>query len=290
MIGKKKWSVLGQSFGGFCATHYLSFYPESLEKVFITGGLPPLEAHADDIYRATYKRVLQKNDIFYNTFPNAKNNVKNIADYLTNNQTYLPNGDLFTVQRFQQLGLNLGFSDGMAILNFLFENAFINGKLSYSFLKGVMSNQTFDTNPIFTILHEACYAQKFATEWSSFRVLEEYPIFKYGFNKKLIFTGEMLYPWMLDIYKSLSPFKKAAQILSEKNDWPILYKKEVLQKNQVPVAAAVYTNDMYVDRDFSIETSTMIKNIKIWETDLYEHNALRSNGEKILKLLFTRLK
>ncbi|SVC44157.1 uncharacterized protein METZ01_LOCUS297011, partial [marine metagenome] len=290
LIGKKKWSVLGQSFGGFCATHYLSFYPESLEKVFITGGLPPLEAHADDIYRATYKRVLQKNEIFYNTFPNAKNNVKNIADYLTNNQTYLPNGDLFTVQRFQQLGLNLGFSDGMAILNFLFENAFINGKLSYSFLKGVMSNQTFDTNPIFTILHEACYAQNFATEWSAFRVLEEYPKFKYEVNKKLIFTGEMLYPWMLDIYKSLSPFKKAAQILAEKNDWPILYKKEVLQKNQVPVAAAVYTNDMYVDRDFSIETSTMIKNIKIWETDLYEHNALRSNGEKILKLLFTRLK
>ena len=290
LIGKKKWSVLGQSFGGFCATHYLSFYPESLEKVFITGGLPPLEAHADDIYRATYKRVLQKNKIFYNTFPNAENNVKNIADYLTNNQTYLPNGDLFTVQRFQQLGLNLGFSDGMAILNFLFENAFINGKLSYSFLKGVMSNQTFDTNPIFTILHEACYAQNFATEWSAFRVLEEYPIFKYEINKKLIFTGEMLYPWMLDIYKSLSPFKKAAQILAEKNDWPILYKKEVLQKNQVPVAAAIYTNDMYVDRDFSIETSTMIKNIKIWETDLYEHNALRSNGEKILKLLFTRLK
>ena len=178
----------------------------------------------------------------------------------------------------------------MAILNFLFENAFINGKLSYSFLKGVMSNQTFDTNPIFTILHEACYAQNFSTEWSAFRVLEEYPIFKYEINKKLIFTGEMLYPWMLDIYKSLSPFKKAAQILSEKNDWPILYKKEVLQKNQVPVAAAIYTNDMYVDRDFSIETSTMIKNIKIWETDLYDHNALRSNVEKIIKLIFTRLK
>ena len=35
LIGDKKWSVLGQSFGGFCATHYLSFYPESLEKVYI---------------------------------------------------------------------------------------------------------------------------------------------------------------------------------------------------------------------------------------------------------------
>ena len=25
LIGNNKWSVLGQSFGGFCATHYLSF-------------------------------------------------------------------------------------------------------------------------------------------------------------------------------------------------------------------------------------------------------------------------
>ena len=41
------------------------------------------------------------------------------------NEIYLPNGDLLTVKRFQQLGLSLGFSDGMATLNYLFENAFI---------------------------------------------------------------------------------------------------------------------------------------------------------------------
>ena len=54
LIGENKWSVLGQSFGGFCAMHYVSFFPDSLEKVFITGGLPPLDAHPDDIYRATF--------------------------------------------------------------------------------------------------------------------------------------------------------------------------------------------------------------------------------------------
>ena len=74
LIQDKKWSVLGQSFGGFCATNYLSFYPNSLEKVFITGGLPPLSAHPDDIYRSTYKRVIQKNKIFYDIFPQAKVN------------------------------------------------------------------------------------------------------------------------------------------------------------------------------------------------------------------------
>ena len=285
----KKWSVLGQSFGGFCATNYLSFYPNSLEKVFITGGLPPLSAHPDDIYRSTYKRVIQKNKNFYDIFPQAKINSRKIADHLMENEVLLPNGDTLSVERFQQLGLNLGFSDGMATLNFLFERAFSNNKLSYSFLKGVLSLQTFDTNPIFTVLHEACYAQAFSTDWSAYRILDEYPEFNTE-NDELFFTGEMLYPWMLDSYKALKPLKGAANILAKKNDWPILYSEKNLKDNQVSVAAAVYTNDMYVDREYSMKLAGIIPNMSIWETETLEHNALRSNGKLVLDSLFSRIK
>ena len=289
LIQDKKWSVLGQSFGGFCATNYLSFYPNSLEKVFITGGLPPLRAHPDDIYRSTYKRVIQKNKKFYDIFPHAKINSRKIADHLMENEVLLPNGDTLSVERFQQLGLNLGFSDGMATLNFLFERAFSNEKLSYSFLKGVLSLQTFDTNPIFTVLHEACYAQAFSTDWSAYRILDEYPEFNTE-NDELFFTGEMLYPWMLDSYKALKPLKGAANILAKKNDWPMLYSEKNLKDNQVSVAAAVYTNDMYVDREYSIELASIIPNMSIWETKTLEHNALRSNGKLVLDSLFSRIK
>ena len=289
LIQDKKWSVLGQSFGGFCATNYLSFYPNSLEKVFITGGLPPLSAHPDDIYRSTYKRVIQKNKIFYDIFPQAKINSRKIADHLMENEVLLPNGDTLSVERFQQLGLNLGFSDGMATLNFLFERAFSNEKLSYSFLKGVLSLQTFDTNPIFTVLHEACYAQAFSTDWSAYRILDEYPEFNTE-NDELFFTGEMLYPWMLDSYKALKPLKGAANILAKKNDWPMLYSEKNLKDNQVSVAAAVYTNDMYVDREYSMELAGIIPNMSIWETETLEHNALRSNGKLVLDSLFSRIK
>ena len=289
LIGNKKWSVLGQSFGGFCAMTYLSFYPESLEKVFITGGIPPLKAHPDDIYRATYQRVLNKNKQFYKLFPNARLNAKRIGDYLDKNNVQLPNGDILSVKRFQQLGLNLGFSDGMATLNFLFERAFVNDKLSHYFLKQVLMMQTFDTNPLFTVLHEACYAQGFSTEWSAQRILNEYSEFDYKENAEFFFTGEMLYPWMLDDYSSLKPFKKAANIIAHKKDWPVLYQEDVLEQNKVPVAAAVYTNDMYVDREFSIKLAEKIPNMNIWETNLYEHNALRSNGKKVLDSLFKRI-
>ena len=285
----EKWSVLGQSFGGFCAMNYLSFHSDHLQKVFITGGIPPLDAHPDDIYRATYKRVMDKNKMFYKNFPKAKLNAKKIVDYLDQNTVYLPNGDLLSVKRFQQLGLNLGFSDGMAILNYLFERAFINGRISNFFLKQLFTLQTFDTNPLFTIIHEACYAQGFATEWSAHRIIEEYPDFIYKESDSFYFTGEMLYPWMLDEYSALRPFKNSANILANKKDWPHLYSKEKLKENQVPIAAAVYTNDMYVDRDFSIKLAEIIPNMSVWETKLLEHNALRSNGEKVLDSLFTRI-
>ena len=285
----EKWSVLGQSFGGFCAMNYLSFHSDHLQKVFITGGIPPLDAHPDDIYRATYTRVMDKNRVFYKKFPKAKLNAKKIADYLDQNTVYLPNGDLLSVKRFQQLGLNLGFSDGMATLNYLFERAFINDAISNFFLKQIFTLQSFDTNPLFTILHEACYAQGFATEWSANRIINEYQDFNYEICENFYFTGEMLYPWMLDEYSSLKPFKNAANILAKKKDWPQLYSEQKLRENQVPVAAAVYTNDMYVDRNYSIKLAEIIPNMNVWETKLLEHNALRSNGEKVLDSLFTRI-
>ena len=290
IIGDDRWSVLGQSFGGFCAMHYLSFYQDSLDKVYITGGIPPLDAHPDDIYQRTYKRVLEKNNLFYNIFPQAINHVNRIADYLIDNEVYLPNGDLLSIRRFQQLGLNLGFSDGMPMLNFLFEEAFNGKKISYLFLKNILSIQTFDTNPIFTVLHEACYAQNFATNWSANRILDDFKEFSLYNNKKLFFTGEMLYPWMLDDYQELRVFKNAANIIAKKTDWPKLYDEKTLINNKVPIAAAVYTNDMYVDRDYSISLANIIPKINVWETNEYEHNALRSDGKKVLDLLFERIK
>ncbi len=286
LIGKNKWSVLGQSFGGFCAMHYLSFYPECLEEVFITGGIPPLETHPDDIYRLTFKRVIQKNELFFQIFPKAKQNVKNIARYLNENKVILPNGDQLSIKRFQQLGLQLGFSDGMSTLNFLFERASVNKQISYSFLKNVLSMQSFDTNPIFTVLHEACYAQGFSTNWSAHRILNEYPIFSEKIDN-LYLTGEMLFPWMMDHYEALKPFKGAANILAKKSDWSYLYDANTLSINKVPIKAAVYTNDMYVDRELSINLANKVPNTEIWETDKYEHNALRSDGSKILDTLFS---
>ena len=55
-----KWTLLGQSFGGFCITTYLSFAPEGVKEALLTGGLPPLidePASALNAYRKLFERV-----------------------------------------------------------------------------------------------------------------------------------------------------------------------------------------------------------------------------------------
>ena len=51
-----RWSVLGQSFGGFCVFSYLSLAPDGLREAFVTGGVPGIGVPVDEVYRATYER------------------------------------------------------------------------------------------------------------------------------------------------------------------------------------------------------------------------------------------
>ena len=290
-FGVKQWSTIGQSFGGFCTLSYLSLFPQSLQRCYVTGGIPSIEREADDVYRATYKRVEDKNRAFFAQFPQAQAMCRDISDYLLNNEVKLPNGQVFTVEQFQLIGINLGAGAANLPMYFTLESAFVeaNGKkqLSYSFLNQMQQEQGYLTNPIYAILHESIYCQGTASNWSAHRVREQYPHFNYQSGGEFRFTGEMVYPWMFDQLETLKPLREAANILAEKSNWGILYNAEQLGKNTVPVACAVYADDMYVELDYSLETLANIPNSKAWITNEYEHNGLRADGERIVDKLMT---
>jgi len=134
----------------------------------------------------------------------------------------------------------------------------------------------FARNPLYAVIHEACYADGGPTRWSADRVLPE----EYASAPEL-FTGEHVYPWMFEDYGALAPLREAAEILAER-DWPRLYDEEVLAANEIPLAAMVYAEDMYVERAFSEETAARIAGTRLWLTNEYEHNGLRADGERIL--------
>ena len=288
-----QWSALGQSYGGFCLTHYLSAAPHGLREVIITGGLPSLTRHVDDVYRATYQRVEEKNRLYYARYPEDVAQVQAIVRYLQEHDVRLPDGARLSPRRFQQLGLAFGASDGFEQIHYLIEDAFVAGahgpELSYVFLRHFEAAQNFETNPIFAILHEAIYCQEFASHWSAERVRAEYPQFEPDPSRPVLFTGEMIYPWMFDEYPQLQPLKAAAELLAAATDWPRLYDLDTLRNNRVPCVASVYYNDMYVERTYSEETAANIGGIKLWITNQYEHNALRADGEVVLDCLLGML-
>ena len=270
-LGVERWSLLGQSFGGLCAVSYLSLAPEALREVLITGGLPPLGNRIDDVYRATYRRVLERNRRYYERYPGDRERVLELHRRLAAEDVRLPGGDRLTGRRLRQLGNSLGMSDGAEQLHYMLELP----PDSPGFLHDVDAALDFPRNPIYAVLHEACWADGGRTRWAADRLLPaelEAPEF---------FTGEHVYQWMFEEYGALAPLRDAAERLAE-HEWPRLYDPERLRANEVPVAAIVYADDMYVPRELSEETAAAIRGARCWLTNEYEHNGLRVDGERIL--------
>jgi pimeloyl-ACP methyl ester carboxylesterase len=111
-LGVERWSVLGQSFGGFCVVHYLSAAPAGLREVLITGGVPPVGHHVDDVYAATYERVLERNRRYVARYPEDVDRLARLRDRLGSEDIRLPSGDRLSWRRFRQIGDMLGMSDG----------------------------------------------------------------------------------------------------------------------------------------------------------------------------------
>ena len=294
LTGGAPWSVLGQSFGGFCAVSYLSFAPEGVREAFITGGLPGLDVTADEVYRAAYPRVAAKNAEHYERYPGDVDRARRIARHLATAEVRLPGGAPLTVEGFQALGRMLGVSTGSHTLHYLIEDAFVGGQLSDVFLREVETHLSFVTGPLYAVLHEACYAQGSATKWAAQRVRAEFGEFDataaLAGDAPLLFTGEMIYPWMLETDPVLRPLREAAGLLAERDSWPRLYDPARLARNDVPVAAAVYFADMYVDREDSLRTAAAIRGLRPWVTNEYEHDGVRVNDGAVVDRLIAMVR
>ena len=165
----------------------------------------------------------------------------------------------------------------------------VNGdELSLPFLRAFENSQSFETNPIFAVLHEMCYTQGAASQWSAERVRREFPDMDWAPGRPPSFTGEMIYPWMFDDYPGLRPLREVAELLANEERWPALYDAAKLARNEVPCVAAIYAEDMYVPRALSEQTAASIAGMKVWLTNEYEHNGLRSSTSVFERLLALR--
>ncbi|MGW6354694.1 alpha/beta fold hydrolase [Streptomyces sp. NPDC055092] len=298
VTGGAPWTVLGQSFGGFCATHYLSTAPEGLTAAVITGGLPTLDGHADDVYRAAHPRIERKVAAHYARYPQDVERARRIAEYLAEHEPVLNGGYQLTVEAFQSLGILLGGTDGSDRLHYLLEDAFVRTpagvELSDAFQEDVQATLSYAGHPLYALVHEAIYGQDARpTNWSAERVRGEFPQFDaaktLAGDGPLLFTGESVHPWMFDCDPALRPLRETAELLAARTDWAPLYDPARLAANEVPAVAAVYHDDMYVDTAHALRTARTVKGLRTWVTDEFEHDGLRAGAPRVLDRLLAML-
>ncbi|MET8942726.1 alpha/beta fold hydrolase [Streptomyces sp. NPDC004542] len=299
LTGGAPWTVLGQSFGGFCAVTYLSLAPEGLSTAVITGGLPSLDAHADDVYRAAYPRAERKVTAHYDRYPQDVERARRIADHLLTHDVVLPNGYRLTVEAFQSLGILLGTGDGSHRLHFLLEHALVRTphgwELSDAFQEQVQGQLSYAGHPLYALVHEAIYGQDDRpTAWSAQRVRTEFPQFDaaktLAGDAPLLFTGETVHPWTFDCDPALRPLRETAELLAARTDWPALYDPARLAANEVPAVAAVYHDDLYVDTAHSLRTARAVRGLRTWVTDEFEHDGLRVGAPRVLDRLLAMVR
>ncbi|MDP9811190.1 hypothetical protein J2W42_004053 [Rhizobium tibeticum] len=147
-----------------------------------------------------------------------------------------------------------------------------------------MSLTSYDNNPMFATLQESIYGQATSpTGWAAERVRPDFAEFG-ELCRPLYLTGEMMYPWMFEEIRSLRPFREAVEALARYDRFEPLYEPARLASNEVPVAAAVYFDDMYVDAELSLETARFVGNVQSWVTNEFEHDGVRQSSAVFSRL------
>ncbi|MDU5569360.1 alpha/beta fold hydrolase [Actinomyces sp.] len=298
----KKWASLGQSYGGFINTSYLSHAPEGLSAVYYTGGLPGLVS-IDEIYRRTYRATAARNEVYFKRYEADQQTLKDVLTHLDTHEEILPTGERLTSRRLRMLGLMLGTTTGFDQLHYFFEGPFVSvrgqKRLNTQFLDMVGRQLSQGDSPMYGVLHETIYAgatpdlRGEATNWAAERLLAEVgsgipegfaPAPDYRAESPVYLTGEHMYPLIYDEDPALAPMRELAHELAAFTDWEPVYNPEQLANNEVPGAAAVYFEDMFVPTDLSLQTAELA-GIRTWVTNEYQHDGLRANGAAVFQHL-----
>jgi pimeloyl-ACP methyl ester carboxylesterase len=281
-LGADRWTVLGQSFGGFTTLHYLSTHPGSLDGAIITGGLSAVRRPVDDIYSRTWQMMIDASEAYYRWFPDDRDRVRELSARCAAGEISLPNGDVVSAERFRTIGHRLGASGGAEAIHFLLEL----DHRSPAFSHDLAALLPFvGRNPIYSVLHESSYADGVATRWSAARTMPDRVR-----EDVTVLAGEHLHRTLFHEDTELAPFANAADLLAE-HEWNQLYFPERLADADVPVAASVYARDVYVPLDLSLETAALLPDCRTWITSEYEHNGLRADPavlDHLIDLLHAR--
>lgn len=293
-FGGARWVTLGQSYGGFLTLANLSTFPEGVAASFTCGGIPHVPASAAEVYEHTFPRMAAKTHGWYERYPEDERRMSLLADRLAVGDVKLPDGSPLSVRRLQLIGGGLGMKPAPERLHNLLDLAFCAGdgsaayalraaggdaskiELSDGFLHQVLETTSTPSNPLYWTLQEFIYADGELDEpidWAAAHEAARHPEFDEDARPLMLF-GEAMFPWMFEEDPALIPFGSAMDVLMQDTSFGRLYDQGQLAANEVPLQAAVYFDDAYVDSGLQLDTLSRVGSSHAWVTNEFEHDGL----------------
>lgn len=295
----KKWSTLGQSYGGFLSLGYLSQYPDAVTESYITGGLAGLVS-IEDIYRLTYPLTATRNRAYFSRYPEDQQVIRDVASHLQDHEEFLPTGERLSPTRMRSVGVKLGGSMSFDTLHYLWEGPFETRsgqrRLNSRFLAEIGAELSQSTSPLYWVLQEAIYGQTTfeatgkGTRWAAERLSKEFDGFHLDANPQdtsspWYLTAEHGFRALVGEDPATSALLTTTDALAERTQWEKTYDLATLSSCDVPVSALIYHDDIYVPQVLSEQTAGLLPKSRTWVTTSMQHDGLRANGKEVFARL-----
>ena len=289
-FGGARWTTLGQSYGGFLTLTYLSFYGAGVAASFTCGGIPHVPASAAEVYAHTFPRMIAKTNEFYRRYPGDVERVAALAERLSAGDVALPDGSPFTVRRLQLMGSRFGMKPAFEQMHNMLDTAFAEGDgsapadpaaatIADGFLQAALDVTSTAANPLYWVLQELIYGDGTCAPagWAAEHEYASRPEFEVS-ARPLMFTGEAMFPWMFEELPELRAFAPAMGVLMADTEFDRIYDPVRLAENEVPLQAAVYFDDLYVDSGLQLDTLSRVGASHAWVTNEFEHDGLHGGA------------
>lgn len=303
-----RWTILGQSYGGYISLTYLSIHPEGLLEVFITGGLPPCGMEIEDYFKVEYANIVDQNKLFYSSYPAAARLLRDVLGQITEigprnipmtGRGYMSGQKLLTLGR--QFGSKVGFPEVYHLLQKICSDLRATKKLSPDTIREFEGILHVDERPLYPILLEQTWCTGGPTRWAAERVAAGLEGFEYlrvdshgrypdpsetSVGRPIYFNANTYCRFHYDTHEELIDLKGAVEILAE-HAWESSYDFEQLAKNplQVPVYAMSFLQDMHLDLGVSGDTAAKVGGLCLVE-DPGWHQDIRYKPAAVLEKLF----
>ncbi|KAL1850648.1 hypothetical protein Daus18300_012859 [Diaporthe australafricana] len=303
-----RWTILGQSYGGYISLTYLSTHPEGLLEVFITGGLPPCGMDIEDYFKVEYAKIVAQNKLFYLAYPDAARLLRDVLGLIDQigprnipmtGRGYMSGQKLLTLGR--QFGSKVGFPEVYHLLQKIYSDLTKTGKLAPDTIREFEGILHVDERPLYPILLEQTWCTGGPTNWAAERVAADLEGFEYlkidshgrypdpsetSVGQPIYFNANTYCRFHYDTHEELVDLKGAVEILAE-HPWESSYDFEQLAKNplQVPVYAMSFLQDMHLDLGVSGDTAAKVGGLRLVE-DPGWHQDIRHKPAAVLERLF----